>query len=307
MVLRQRQRQRNNFNNISKINNSSRLGGVMKTVNNFGRLCLYMEMIIYIFIGLIFMGIGIYLVRTKSKYTASTSGIIVTKIIMNDPKYKEKTTGMITDVINCKKILTAENGSVKEGYNCTYNVEYTIGGKVYSNKFDEYKLKSKRTEGERVNIKYNVDNPNDAILDQIITKDVDLNCKKILTARKSRITESYNCTYYVEYNVGGEIYSNKFDEYKIKSKRTEGDRINIQYNPKNPYDARLKQLSNKLIGIIFIVIGIILLGLGYFSYYMSKTTGGGLLFGNSCMWGFFGGGSSNSYFGRNYNASMFNN
>lgn len=216
MVLRQRQKRE--FNSL---NNSSRLGGVMKTVNNYGRLCLYIEMFIYVFIGLIFLGIGIYFVNTKSKFTETTTGKII---------------------------------EVYEG-----------------------------DEGKK--------------------------CKKILTAKKNRIIKSYNCTYNVEFKVGEKTYTRTFTENKLKSRKNEGETVNLQYNPMNPSDVRLKQLGNKAIGAIFIVIGIIFLGLGLFSYYMSKTTGGGLLFGNSCMWGFgssmIGGG--NSYFGRNYNASSFNN
>ena len=48
--------------------------------------------------------------------------------------------------------------------------------------------------------------------------------------------------------------------------------LDISYNSKNPNEIKLPGLSNKIIGLIFLVIAVIVFCIGYYSYYITQNS-----------------------------------
>jgi hypothetical protein len=87
------------------------------------------------------------------------------------------------------------------------------------------------------------------------------------------INKLYNCIITVEYTVDNKSYVNNiitntnidYINYNVKT-------LEISYNSKNPNEINLPKISNKIIGLIFLVIAIIVLGASYYSYYLAQNS-----------------------------------
>ena len=80
------------------------------------------------------------------------------------------------------------------------------------------------------------------------------------------VYDSYTYTYYpvIEYKVGDKTVSKRSEiGYGSKDKYKVGDKIDILYDPNKPEDYIIKNdKSSNIIGIVFIVVGVIVTGVG---------------------------------------------
>lgn len=98
--------------------------------------------------------------------------------------------------------------------------------------------------------------------------------------KKTNPKTMFNCsTIKYSYIVGDKTYdtdtilNDSMREYK------ENDQIDVQYNPNEPSQSRLKQPKSKFVGIIFIVVSLFLFLASYTRYYIiSKVRGAGSIY-----------------------------
>lgn len=81
--------------------------------------------------------------------------------------------------------------------------------------------------------------------------------------------QQFNCSLTVEYEIGGKKYTGSL-QYQGNHAVTSGQTISIEYNPKMPTQIRQKQPSTKLMGWIFFLIGVGILGSSILSYFVTK-------------------------------------
>ena len=82
-------------------------------------------------------------------------------------------------------------------------------------------------------------------------------CKTVEVGTPKKPRSTVRCDLTVTYTVNGKQLTTPLtDEGTSYSK---GSIVNIQYNPDNPSDIRLKQAANKTVGIILIVIGLVIM------------------------------------------------
>ena len=81
------------------------------------------------------------------------------------------------------------------------------------------------------------------------------------TAQPSTTTCSIN----IQYIVGGKTLTTTQTTVKTYNK---GDQISLGYNPNNPSDVVIGNLSSWILGLIFIVFGLIIIGVGWLNYYL---------------------------------------
>lgn len=78
----------------------------------------------------------------------------------------------------------------------------------------------------------------------------------------------YDCTdIKLSYKVNDTVYSPTKDN--VGSKYQHKDKPIIFYNPKDPSDFSFNSDASRAFGIVFIIIGLIIISVGYFSYYVS--------------------------------------
>ena len=99
-------------------------------------------------------------------------------------------------------------------------------------------------------------------------------CNKRTQIQSKRNTNNiYNCIITVEYTVDDKLYTNDIiTDTKIDYSYYDGNALEISYNPKDPNQIKLPGLSNKTIGLIFLVIAIIVFGIGYYSNYLAQNS-----------------------------------
>jgi len=111
----------------------------------FGKATSLIGSILFSFFGLIAIGLGIF-------------------FIMGKPKYTKKITGTITNDITCNKIIELQHknqGASQTNYNClNMNIVYTINNKTYENilSVQDSKIYQKN---EKIDFYYNPKNPAD--------------------------------------------------------------------------------------------------------------------------------------------------
>ena len=78
------------------------------------------------------------------------------------------------------------------------------------------------------------------------------------------IYDSYTYVYYpvIEYTVGDNTVSGKYSNGTSKRKYNTGDKVDILYNPENIEEFIIKGDKSNIIGIVFVVVGIIVVGTG---------------------------------------------
>tara|TARA_B110001469_G_C9313058_1_gene168854 strand:- start:47 stop:484 length:438 start_codon:yes stop_codon:yes gene_type:complete len=103
----------------------------------------------------------------------SILGFWIFSIYLNTYNTNKKYKNIFAKVLNtnCKKILIKTVNKNKKvvgtevKYNCLLKVEYKINNTNYQNEIKINKLRYKPKLGEKINIKYNIDNHNDIIID----------------------------------------------------------------------------------------------------------------------------------------------
>jgi hypothetical protein len=91
--------------------------------------------------------------------------------------------------------------------------------------------------------------------------------------KTSSINTSYDCIITVEYTVNNNLYTNDIiTKSNIDYKNFNTKTLKISYNSKNPNEIRLPRLSNTTIGFIFLIIAVIVFGIGYYSNYLSQNS-----------------------------------
>jgi hypothetical protein len=105
----------------------------------FGRVVAFFKMLTGIFFGIVFISIGIWLIRSKAVYTQS----VLTKV--TNPKCNTTTT-------------TDSKGRAITQTQCNATLEYQVGGKDYKTPFT---LNGSYAESQMVDMQYNPENPGD--------------------------------------------------------------------------------------------------------------------------------------------------
>lgn len=105
----------------------------------FGRVVAFFKMLTGIFFGIVFVVIGVWLVKSKSVYTQS----VMTKV--TQPKCNTSTT-------------TDSNGRSTTQTQCNAVIEYNVNGKDFKTPFT---LNGSYAENQVVEMQYNPDNPSD--------------------------------------------------------------------------------------------------------------------------------------------------
>lgn len=83
----------------------------------------------------------------------------------------------------------------------------------------------------------------------------------------------YNCIITVEYIVDNKTYINDIiTNSNINYMYYYPNTLDISYNTKNPNEIKIPGLSNKTIGLIFLIIAIIVFGIGYYSNYLAQNS-----------------------------------
>jgi len=85
-----------------------------------------------------------------------------------------------------------------------------------------------------------------------------VDCTKNIVNSSNGSSTTYNCSISVTYKVNDVDYTTSLQDassYEIKT----GDSVNIEYNPTNPADSRISQISSKTLGWGAIILGVIIL------------------------------------------------
>lgn len=80
----------------------------------------------------------------------------------------------------------------------------------------------------------------------------------------------YDCILEVQYKIEDKEYNANIMTYHERVGYFVGQSIEITYDKTNPTNVTLKKLSNKMISIILFGVGLILVGIGYFTKYMTE-------------------------------------
>jgi len=107
-------------------------------------------------------------------------------------------------------------------------------------------------------------------------KVISANCSRQMNNDNNK-KPMYKCRN-IEYNyIIDEIeYGGKESLYETNKYYRIGDNINLQYNPENKNDSRIKQMKSKYVGYIFVVIALIIFLVAFIQYYfVSNVRGAG--------------------------------
>jgi hypothetical protein len=118
----------------------------------FGRFMTIIGTIFGVIVGIIFLIVGIYLVRKKEKHTKSV-------------------TANITNKVKCEHILHDPKEATANSYHCELEVMYKINGKVY-NKTLQTTDSTDYTDVQTVTLYYDPDNPSDIVIHKEPTKTI---------------------------------------------------------------------------------------------------------------------------------------
>lgn len=81
------------------------------------------------------------------------------------------------------------------------------------------------------------------------------------TSNTSSTITTYNCPLTVSYQFGGKTYSNPLNTTGTSSPYKNGDTIVIEIDPNNPNDLKVVGISNTILGLVFIAVSVVLLGI----------------------------------------------
>jgi hypothetical protein len=94
-------------------------------------------------------------------------------------------------------------------------------------------------------------------------------CAKV----KHKNKDGWDCEFEYEYKVDGNLYEGTKTN-KGRTKFVVGDTVTVSYNPLDPEDHDINVMSGFMIGVIFIVFGLIIPGVSGLIWMFTKSTKG---------------------------------
>ena len=106
-----------------------------------------------------------------------------------------------------------------------------------------------------------------------IIKNVKKCDERIEIKDNKNVNKVYECIITVEYTVNNIPYINDIiTNSNIDYKNFNAKILEISYNSKNPNEIKIPGLSNKTIGLIFLIIAVIVFGIGFYSNYLAQNS-----------------------------------
>lgn len=138
--------------NIKNKNSKNKGGALADDMYNgaaaYGTFTALINLIFSVFITIIMISIGIFLLINPGKHSESTQGIIITSNC-SSKTVKSNKGGTLTQ--------TTQN-------NCSPNVKYTVNGKEYDKTYESMSVFTFYSSGQNVTILYNPENPEDSVI-----------------------------------------------------------------------------------------------------------------------------------------------